>query len=167
MQFSSIRARLLCAAVGLMALASASCAGPTVDLQKSLKVNGVITGWHNDGVVDGKNKLVPSISFTLTNHADAALGSLQVNAVYRRVGETAEWGTAFDSIAGSGGLAAGATSPSVTLQSPLGYTGTEPPTQMLQNHLFVDAQVTLFAKYGSSQWTKLGEYPIKRGLLPQ
>jgi hypothetical protein len=142
-----------------------SCGGPSVDLQKNLKVTNVTTGWYDTGVVDGKHKLVPSIAFTLNNQAEGPLVSLQVNSVFRRVGETDEWGSAYQAVTGSEGLAAGATSKSLTLKSPLGYTGTEPPVQMLQNHLFVDAQVTVFAKYGSSQWTKLGDFPVKRVLL--
>ena len=30
---------------------------------------------------------------------------------------------------------------------------------------FVDAKVVLFAKYGSSQWMRIGEYPIARQLI--
>ncbi len=167
MQLTWIRTLVLGSAAGLIALTAVSCGGTPVDLQKNLKVGNVTTGWYNDGVVDGKNKLVPGIAFTLTNQADVPLGSLQVNAVYKRVGETEEWGTAFNSVGGSDGLKSGVTTPPVALHSPLGYTGTEQPEQMLQNHLFVDAQVTLFAKYGSAQWTKLGEFPVKRVLLPK
>lgn len=151
----------VCTTAGLLV----SCGGPTIDLQKNLKVTNIATGWYDTGMVDGKHKLVPSIAFTLNNQAEGPLVSLQVNSVFRRVGETDEWGSAYQAVTGSEGLAAGATSKSLTLKSPLGYTGTEPPAQMLQNHLFVDAQVTVFAKYGSSQWTKLGDFPIKRVLL--
>ena len=36
---------------------------------------------------------------------------------------------------------------------------------MLANTHFVDAKVELFAKYGSTQWVRLGSYPITRQLL--
>jgi hypothetical protein len=36
---------------------------------------------------------------------------------------------------------------------------------MLQNSHFVDAKMELFAKYGSTQWVRVGMYPIKRQLL--
>jgi hypothetical protein len=36
---------------------------------------------------------------------------------------------------------------------------------MLQNSKFVDAKVELSAKYGSTQWTRIGSYPITRQLL--
>jgi hypothetical protein len=38
---------------------------------------------------------------------------------------------------------------------------------MLQNSKFVDAKIDLFSKYGSTQWAKLGEYPVERKLLTQ
>ena len=39
---------------------SISC-GPRVDLKQALQVTDVSTGWFDAGIVDGKNKLVPSI----------------------------------------------------------------------------------------------------------
>jgi len=35
----------------------------------------------------------------------------------------------------------------------------------MQSSHFVDAKVQLFAKYGSIQWVKIGEYPIERTLI--
>ena len=46
------------------ALAASGC-GKTVDLATGLQVLDVSTGWFDAGIVDGKNKLVPSVSFTL------------------------------------------------------------------------------------------------------
>jgi hypothetical protein len=36
---------------------------------------------------------------------------------------------------------------------------------MLENRLFVDAKVEIFAKHGSRQWVKIAEYPIERRLI--
>jgi hypothetical protein len=36
---------------------------------------------------------------------------------------------------------------------------------MLKNSHFVDARVQVFAKYGSSKWIPIGEYPIARQLI--
>jgi hypothetical protein len=36
---------------------------------------------------------------------------------------------------------------------------------MLANSHFVDAKVEVFAKYGSTQWKKLGDYPVTRQLI--
>ncbi len=143
---------------------SAAC-GPSVDLAKAVQVGGVSTGWVDAGVVDGKNKIVPYAAFTLHNQGSQALGSLQVNVVFRRVNETQDWGSMFLPVAGSSGLAAGATSDKLEAKSQLGYTGTETRPEMLQNSQFVDVKADIFAKYGSTQWTKIGEYPIDRKLV--
>src|SRR6267154_5386415 len=95
--------------------------GPTVDLTKGLQLQIVSTGWVDAGIVDGKNKLVPSVSFTLKNLSDQTLVSLQINGVFRRAKETEEWGSGLLTAAGSGGLAPGATTPLLTLKSMLGY----------------------------------------------
>ena len=88
-----------------------------------------------------------------------------MNAVFRRAGETDEFGTGFLTAAGSEGLAPGATTATLILKSQHGYTGTEPRQEMLHNTHFVDARVELSAKYGSTQWVRIGEYPIARQLI--
>jgi hypothetical protein len=149
----------------LLASVCAAC-GPTVDLTKGLQVDIVSTGWFDAGIVNGQNKLVPTLSFTLKNVSDQKLVTLQINALFRRVGENDEWGSAFLTAVGSGGLAPGATTAVLNAKSQLGYTGSdETRAEMLQNTHFVDARVQLFAKYASTQWVRVGEYPIVRALL--
>jgi hypothetical protein len=140
--------------------------GPAVDLTKGLEVSIVNSGWYDAGIVGGQNKLVPSVTFTLKNTSNQRLHTLQVNALFRRVTENDEWGSGFLTAAGSDGLAPGATTSALTIKSPLGYTGSDQSRlEMLQNSHFVDAKVELFAKYGSTQWARLGTYPITRQLL--
>jgi hypothetical protein len=149
----------------LLTLASAAC-GPTVDLTKGLQVTIVNSGWYDLGIVNGQNKLVPTVAFTLHNTSDQKLVTLQVNALFRRVTENTEWGSGFLTVVGSQGLAPGATTDPITIKSQLGYTGSEQSRQeMLQNTHFVDAKVELFAKYASTQWVLLGSFPITRQLL--
>src|SRR5438067_46103 len=160
-----MRAAPLFALVVGFALLSSGC-GPTVDLTKGLQVQSVSTGWFDAGIVNGKNKLVPSISFALKNASDQKLTTLQVNALFRRVTEKDEWGTGFLTVAGSPGLAPGVKTSTLTIRSQLGYTGTDQSREdMLRNSHFVDAEVELFAKYGSTQWTRMGSYPVARRLL--
>ena len=157
----ALRRSLLVAA----AVAAASC-GPTVDLSKGLQVTVVDTGWYDAGIVNGQNKLVPSVTFKLKNVSDRRLSTLQINALFRRVTEKDEWGTGFITAADSSGLAPGAETPALTVRSQLGYTGSDQSRQeMLANSHFVDAKVELFAKYGSTQWKLIGEYPIVRRLI--
>jgi hypothetical protein len=139
--------------------------GPAVDVTKDVEVEAVSTGWVSAGVVDGRNKLVPAVSFTLKNVSDQRLPALQVNAVFRRVTETNGWGDGFRSVAGADGLAPGAATAPLTIEAQLGYTGLDSADALLQNSQFVDAKVDVFAKYGSNQWARLGEYPVARQLL--
>ena len=150
--------------VAVTALFSAAC-GPDVDLKKGLQVELVSTGWADAGLTDGKNKLVPALSFKLKNVSDQKLVVLQTNAIFRRAKEKEEWGSGLLPVIGSEGLAPGATTSLQTIKSQLGYTGTESRGDMLKNSQFVDATVQLFAKYGPTQWTLVGEYPISRQLL--
>jgi len=147
----------------LLSLVSVAC-GPTVDLSKALTVTDVATGWHDVGVVDGMNKIVPAIAFKLKNSSDQPLTSLQINALFRRVSEPDEWGSGFVRVTGSDGLEPGATSDLIRINSQLGYTGQETRADLLKNRSFVDAKVEIFAKYASTQWTRLGEFPITRQL---
>src|SRR5438128_1419742 len=103
--------------------------GPSVDLTKGLQVTIVDTGWYDVGIVNGQNKLVPSVTFTLKNVSEHKLTTLQVNAIFRRVSENDEWGSGFLTAAGSEGLAPGATTSALTVKSPLGYTGSDQSRQ--------------------------------------
>ena len=154
---------LACAAAALLA---ASCA-PPVDLTKNMQVLDVSTGWFDAGIVNGQNKLVPTVTFKFKNNSDQSLKVLQANVLFHRVSDpNVEWGAGFLSVAGSEGLAPGATSSPLTVKSNLGYTGSDQTRQeILHNRAFVDATVQVFAKYGSTQWVKMGEYPVERRLL--
>ena len=149
----------------LLALVSFAGCGPTIDLTKGLQVSIVDSGWYDLGIVNGQNKLVPTVVFTLHNTSEQTLVTLQINALFRRVTENTEWGSGFLTVAGSQGLAPGATSDPVTIKSQLGYTGSDQSRQeMLQNSQFVDAKVEVFVKAGSGQWTRIGEFPVARQL---
>ena len=159
------RARLACLAAFALALPLATGCGKPIDLKTALQVTNVSSGWFDDGIVDGKNKLVPSITFTLKNASAEPLSLVQLNLQFRRVGETDDWDTAFLKGVGSDALAPGAETAPITVRAKLGYTSEEPRAEMFQHKLWVDATVRIFAKHGSEQWTNLGDFPVKRILL--
>lgn len=153
-------------------LALASLLGATAACRKSidpvavLEPVDVVTGWFDAGIVEGgKNKLVPSVSLKLRNKGADAVRSVQINAIFRRVGEAEMWGEHFGWAIQRDELAPGAVTSEMVLQSALGYTGDQPRLQMLQNSQFVDAKVELYLKQGSQVWAKFAEYPIQRQLL--
>jgi hypothetical protein len=154
------------AALVLASLVSISC-GSSTDAVAALEPLDVVTGWFDDGIIEGgKNKLVPSVSMRLRNKSDESLRSIQINAIFRRVGEQEMWGEYFGwAIPREPELAAGAETKTLVMRSTLGYTGDQPRMQMLQNREFVDAKVEIYLKRGSKVWAKLAEYPIQRQLI--
>jgi hypothetical protein len=148
-------------------LVAACMGGASGPINKLVEPVDVKTGWFDAGIEDGKNKLVPSVTLMLKNISSEQVANVQLNAVIRRVGETDEWGGAFQKVIGTDGIAPGASTKPIVLRSNLGYTGIEPRAQMLKNSQFVDAHVQVFAKHGGEQWTKLGEWQIAREMLTQ
>lgn len=153
------------AGVALLVVLSTSC-GASVDAVAALEPVDVVTGWFDDGIVEGgKNKLVPSVTMKLRNKSGQPVRSIQINAIFRRVGEQEMWGEYFGWAVPREPLPAGSATSTLVMRSTLGYTGTQPRMQMLQNQEFVDAKVEIYLKQGSKVWAKLAEYPIQRQLL--
>lgn len=151
----------------MAALLGVSC-GASEQAVAALEPLDVVTGWFDAGIVEGgKNKLVPSVSLKLRNKSDEPIRSVQVNAIFRRVGEPEMWGEYFGWAIPREPLPAGASTNTLVMRSALGYTGEQPRMQMLQNKEFVDAKVEIYLKQGSRVWAKLAEYPIQRQLLTQ
>jgi hypothetical protein len=149
----------------VLAFAAPGCGGGA-DLAAAAKITDVTTGWFDAGVTeDGKNKLVPSVSFRINNAGQATLGSTQLNLIFKRVTDTEEWTTSFVRGIGPDGLAPGAATPPIVVRAQQGYTGTQARLTMLQNTQFVDFKVEIFGKHASATWVKLGEYKIDRQLL--
>jgi hypothetical protein len=145
----------------------ASGCSDNVDVKQALQVTNVVTGWFDAGVVGGKNKLVPTVAFQVKNVAARPVRYVQLNAVFRVIGDQEELGSMFVKGIGGDGLAPGASSEAYVLRSALGYTGEQPRHEMLEHGQFRDAKVEIFAKHASEQWVKLGEYTIARQLLTQ
>ena len=150
----------------LLALVAGGCSR-SVDVTQALSVTDVHTGWFDAGIVNGQNKLVPSVSLKLQNKDSGQVGGVQLNAIFHRVGETDGWGEHYVQAIDRNGLAPGASTNPIVLRSNLGYTGQQSRVQMLQNAQFVDARVEIFGKQGRGGWVKLAEYTIDRQLLTE
>ena len=149
----------------LPACLQVACTGNR-EVEKDLKVTDARTGWYDAGIVGGKNKIVPSIAFTLQNVSATEISRVQVNAIFHRVNETGPWGEHFAPAIGSEGLAANATTNEIVLRGNLGYTSPDQSrAQLLADRRFVDVKVEVFGKTGSRTWAKMGEFPIERKLL--
>src|SRR5262245_12684113 len=149
----------------LVAIVAAAACGPAIDVRDALRFESVTTGWMEVGPVEAGNKLVPAVAFKVKNVSNSTLAPVQVNAIFRRVDQTEEWSNAMLTAAGSTGLAPAAATDRLLIKGELGYTGTDSQWDMLRNSQFIDAKVDLFARYGSRQWTRLGEYGIARSIV--
>jgi hypothetical protein len=157
----------------LLALAAAGC-GPQVDLKQALQVTDMHGGYYDAGVVDGRNKIVPSITFTIHKNTSASIHPLQLTVYFRQLplpgatpapgtsGET-DWEDVFIQNVDFKG---DATEP-LTVRPKVGYTGDPPQTRadMLKNSHFQDIRVHINAKHSSSQWVEIGVFDLPRELL--
>jgi hypothetical protein len=159
--------RLMTRLAGLVLVSAVFAGCASREVEKDLRVVDVRTGWYDMGIVDGQNKLVPSISVKLENVSQEEISNVEFQGIFRLVNEDKTWGDHFIRAIGRDGLAAGGTSQPLVLRSPRGYTGTDARLKMLENKEFIDARVTLFGKHGSRQWVKMGEFPIDRQLLTE
>lgn len=152
----------------LLLVAVAGCSR-NIEVEKALSITEVHTGWYDAGIQpDGKNKLVPSLSMRLKNMSSQRIASVQLVAIFRRVSEPGvAWGEHFVRAIGPDGIAPGESTNLIVLRSNLGYTGTQPRLQLLQNKEFVDAKVDIFGRHGSRNLAKMGESKIDRQLLTQ
>ena len=145
-----------------LVLSSQACSEP-VDLKQVLQVADVTSGWFDAGVVSGKNKLVPTVSFRLRKPADVDISSLSLNMVFKRDGED----DGEDVFVQRVDFVSDTDTAPITARPEFGYTGDPPQTraQMLNNSHFRDVTAQIFAKQSSTQWVELHRVKIARQLL--
>jgi len=145
--------------------AFASACGPRVELKQALQVTDVSSGWFDAGIQNGKNKLVPSVTFKLKKNPGVSLSSVSLNLAFMFVGSTDH----IDDVYVQSVDFQGDETKPVTVRTQWGYTGDPPQTrlEMLQNSHFQDMEVQIFGKQSSSQWIELQRVPIARQLLTQ
>jgi hypothetical protein len=145
-----------------------ACSTP-VDLKQSLQVTDLTSGWLDAGIVDGKNKLVPTVSFRVRKNIEQEIRPISLNVHFKRVGPSLQGGEEeFDEVfLQRVAFSQGNQTDPITVQSKAGYTGEQPQSRaaMLQNSQFVDMRVVVFAKQSSSQWVELTRHDIPRQLV--
>lgn len=152
----------------LAALAVSASCSPSVDLKQTLQVTDVSGGWHDAGIVDGKNKLVPSLSFRVHKPADVKLRSLSLNVIFKRVSADKQEDEDLDEVfLQTVEFSEGNATPLLTVRPEHGYTGDAPQTraEILQHSQFRDARAVVFAKQSSTTWVDLLRHDIPRVLL--
>lgn len=151
-------------AVCLVLLALNSCSKP-VDLQQTLEITDASSGWFDVGIVAGKNKLVPSVTFRLKKKAPVDLERVSINALFRAV-DGAESDLDNDVFVQRVVFEGDQTSP-ITLRPENGYTADPPQTraEMLKHSQFRDVRAQILVKQSSTQWVELASIPVQRQLL--
>jgi hypothetical protein len=153
-------------AFGLLAaaLSSGSCSKP-VDLKQALEVTVISSGWFDAGIQNGKNKLVPSITYKLKKNGDVNLTSISLNHTFIFIDSQDHSGDVFVQNVPF----EGAETAPIVVRSEWGYTADPPQTraEMLKNSYFRDMEVAIFGKRGSAQWVELQRMKVARQLLTQ
>ena len=166
--------RMLASAV-LLAVLTAGCSRP-IDLKQVLQVTDQGGGYRDAGIVDGRNKLSPSISFRIKKSIDDSIRPLSLNVVFKKLppagvavppgspGEE-DWDETFvQNVPFDGNQTA-----LLTIQTKTGYTGDPPQSRadILKHSRFQDVRVHIFAKHSASQWVEIATYDIPRQVLAQ
>jgi hypothetical protein len=153
----------------VLALAGAASCRQNVDFKQALQVTDVSGGWYDYGIVDGKNKLVPSLSFRVRKVPDARLRSISLNIHFKKIvspdrKEEAELDEVFLQTVE---FSEGNQTAIMQIRPEHGYTGDAPQTraEMLQHSQFQDVRARVFAKQSSTTWVELLSYDIPRVLI--
>ena len=151
-----------------LAASAASC-NRSVDIKQALEVVDVSSGWFDAGIVEGKNKIVPSVTFKLRKKPGADLSVIALNIAFRYVpapGSNVEepWEDFFLQRAE---FKDGNETDPLTVRTEKGYTGDPPQSRLdiLKNSQFRDVRARIYAKYSSSQWVEIGAVDVQRQLL--
>lgn len=155
---------LVATMLGLLAAVSAGC-GASVDLSK-LAVTETFTGWYDNGVKDGRNHLVPSVSFRLQNTGTSPASEVQLTVSFWRDGDDGEWDGKEVRGLGSDALAPGASSSPILVRAEHGYTLEQPRAELFTHSSFKDVTARILAKR-DGRIVRIGEVRIDRRIIPR
>jgi hypothetical protein len=151
-----------------VALVAAASCSPAIDYKQALQVTELSGGWYDAGIVDGKNKLIPSLSFRIHKPADARIRSLALNVIFKRVSPDKKQEEDLDEVfLQTVEFSEGNQTPLLTVRPQHGYTGDAPQTraEILQHSQFWDGRAVVFVKQSSTTWVDLIRYDVPRVVL--
>jgi hypothetical protein len=153
----------------LLAVLLAAACSRSVDVKQALEVTDASSGWYDAGIVEGKNKIVPSVTFRLKKKPDADLAGVALNVVFRHPAPEGsnleeDWDEVF--IQRADFKDANQTE-TMTVRPEKGYTGDPPQSRLdiLKHSQFRDVRARIFAKFSSSQWVEIGSVDVQRQLI--
>jgi hypothetical protein len=158
-------ARAICALAALIVMCGCT---PDVDIKQTFRITDMSGGWYDAGIVDGKNKLIPTVMFRVEKTTSGEVRPLSINVLFKQIkGETdEEWDDVFLQKVD---FSEGNRTTLLTIRPTAGSIGDPPQSHMdmLKNSYFVDIRAVIFAKQSSSNWVELARYDIPRLLLTQ
>jgi hypothetical protein len=158
-----LRNRRQVLAIGLALAASVSC-GQRVDLS-TLTVTDAFTGWYDNGIKDGKNHLVPSLSFRLKNTGQTPVTYVQLTVSFWLKGADGEYDGREVTGVGETPIPPGGTSEPILVHAAYGYTLEQPRAELFSHSQFRDVTARVVAKR-DGRLVKIGEVAIDRRLIP-
>ena len=159
-----LRACLLLVA---LAAVSAGC-GPSVDVKQALHLTDTSSGWYDAGIVEGKNKIVPSVSFKLRKSDGADVSRVALNVSFRKPSAPGSDDEVVEEVFIQRADFRDANETDVlTIRPKVGYTADPPQSRMdiLKHSQFRDVRAHVFARLTSSQWVELGTIDVERQLI--
>lgn len=146
----------------------AACA-TRADVKESIEVVETAGGWYDAGIVEGKNKIVPTVTFRLRKKGDGNLSAVSLNVAFRHPAVAGsqtedEWDEVFLQ---NVQFADGSQTAPLTVRAEKGYTGDPPQSRadLLQHSEFRDVRARIFAKSSGGQWVDLAVIDVPRQLL--
>lgn len=149
---------------GLALVASASC-GPRVDLS-ALEITDTFTGWYDNGLKDGKNHLVPSLSFRLRNKGESPATYVQLTVSFWLKGDDGDYDAREVTGIGETPIPPGGTSEPILVRANHGYTLEQPRAELFTHSQFRDVTARVIAKR-DGRLVRIGEVAIDRRLIPR
>src|SRR4051812_9297644 len=120
-----LRRAQVAALVSLLTVVLTSACRPAIDLKQALQVTDISSGWFDAGIQNGKNKLVPSVTFKLKKNGDVNMSSVSLNVAFNFVGQTDHIDDVYvQSVPFTGNETA-----PIVVRTQWGYTGEPPQTR--------------------------------------
>jgi hypothetical protein len=153
--------------VGLAILVAASACGPRLDLHQ-LGVTDTFSGFYDNGLKDGKNHLVPSITFRLQNNGSVPATHVELTVAFWKDGDDGELDGREVLGIGADPVAPGQTSNPILVRSTVGYTldPPQPRAALFEHSGFKDFTAKILAKRDGNI-VRIAEVKIDRRLIPR
>jgi hypothetical protein len=151
-------------ALGLAFVASASC-GPSIDLA-ALEVIDTFTGWYDNGIKEGKNHLVPSLSFRLQNNGSVPATHVQLTVSFWMAGDDGEYDGREVVGIRDAPVPPGGSSEPILVRANHGYTLEQPRAELFAHSQFRDVTARVLAKR-DGRIVRIADVKIDRRLIPQ